>query len=351
MALKIRLTEDTGPDVVARLDAAFDLDADRASLERVRRAVAGDDPQLSTRAMALLFATDFPNKHREFESVLADEQAPELSRRAAAIYLGRLQTAEAVEVLVQHLDARDEGVLSAVVRSLGAAGGKNALDALTKLKRELPRSVADETDIACAFIAYRIGLEAHDLPIPSDFRFIDVDESCTGKLEIMSAGRNDAEFCLRSLGRRPFGIELSEYPAFQIRCQRRFWLFLPNRAFVSQPLVRIPSNKGILGIVASRNEATGLYALGYVLLATPADNGTVRIMASRTNGQLAFGGSARLDDGGLHFSLRAVARPGAFGVGIEGTLDNGELRIRRAVAALTPQNHRLRPVPEHPVAE
>ena len=106
----------------------------------------------------------------------------------------------------------------------------------------------------------------------------------------------------------------------------------------------------ILGIVASRDQETGLYALAYVLLATPLDNGAVRIMASRTNGQVVFGGRARLDDGGLHLSLRGVARPGAFGVGIEGTLEESELRIHRAVAALTPQEHRIRPVPEHPAA-
>src|SRR5205823_3960256 len=160
MALKIGFTEDWTQEVVSRIDTAFDLDPDRASLERVRRALAGKDPQLpATRAMSLLFASDLPNKHRDFESVLADEQMPDLSRRVAAAYLGRLQTPEAVEVLVQHLDMRDERVVSAVVHSLGAAGGKEALDALTKLKPKLPSSVTGEVDIACAFMAYRIGVE------------------------------------------------------------------------------------------------------------------------------------------------------------------------------------------------
>jgi len=98
------------------------------------------------------------------------------------------------------------------------------------------------------------------------------------------------------------------------------------------------------------NQATGLYALAYVLLATPLEDGTVRIVASRTNGQVTFGGSARQDDAGLHLSLRAAARPGAFGIGIEGTVENGQLRIDRAVAALTAQDHRLRPVRESPLA-
>ena len=353
MALKIALTEDTAQDVVARIDAAFDLDPDRASLERVRRAVAGRDAELpATRAMALLFASDFPNKHRDFENVLADDQAPELSRRVAAVYLGQLQTPEALEALVQHLDTHDERVLSAIVRALGAAGGRRALESLTKLEPNLPPSVTDEVAIACAFIAYRIGVEGHDLPIPADFLFIDVDESCTGNLEIMPAGRNDTEFCLRSLGRRPFGIELAEYPAFQVRCQRQVWLFLPNRAFVTESaLVRITSNRAILGVVASRNQETGLYSLAYVLLATPLKDGTVKIVASRTNGQVIFGGSARLDDAGLQISLRAVTRPGAFGVEIEGTVENGQLRIHRAVAARASQDHRLRPVPERPLAE
>jgi len=351
MTLRVRLPEDSALEGVTRIDGRFGLDPDRVSLARIRRAIAGGDAELpAARAMTLLFDSDFPNKHRDFEKVLADDAAPELLRRVAAAYLGRMQTPEAVEILVQQLDIRDELVLSSVVRSLGASGGRRALETLDALERDLPASVYDEVVVARTFIAHRIGVEGAERPTSSEIAFIDVDERCSGKLGVMAADRNDTELCLRALGRRPFGIELAEN-AIQVRCQRRVWLFLPNHLYSTHSaLGGLASHRAILGLVASRVQATGLYSLAYVLLATPLEDGTIRVVATRTNGQMTFGGSARLDERGLHFSLRAAARPGAFAIGVDGTWANGELRVERAVAGFTAEFPRNRPERELPPA-
>jgi len=344
MALKILPTEDGIP----RIEGTFHLDPDRASLQKVRRALAGNDPEIpATRAMAILFESDFPNKHRDFEALLEDEAAPTLLRRLAAVYLGRLQTPEAVDVLITRLHTRDESILIAILQSLGVAGGRRAIEAITEFQRDL-RFAAHEANVAAALIAHRIGIEGYELPIPPELRFLDMDRTCAGKLEFTTASRNDVEFCLRALGRLPFGIELSEQPSFQVRCQQQAWMILLNRDFVApDALVRTARHKAILGVIATRSRETGLYSPSFVLLTTPAPGQErVRILACRVNGQVIFGGEIQVDGARANFSIRAVARPGAFAVSIQGSFADRHLRIDEALASLAPQVEQLKPAAE-----
>lgn len=347
MALKIVPTQDPGQEIIPRIGESFHLDPDRASLQKVRRALRGDDPDLpATLAMAILFASDFPNQHRDFEALLEDETAPAPLRRLAVAYLSRLQTPEAVDVLIAHLQTRDEFILTGILRGLGVAGGRRALEAIVEHERDLPPSAAHEAKVAAALIAHRLGAEGHEFPIQPALRFLDVDRACAGKLEITPAGRNDVEFCLRSLGRQPFGIELAECPAYLVRCQQRAWIILLNRAFAAaNALAAAVQHKAILGVVASRNQETGLFSPAFVLLTTPVPGeGRVRILACRTNGQVVFGGDAHVDGGRAQFSLRAAARPGAFGLSMEGVFEDGHLRIGPTLTSLAAQEQRLRPV-------
>jgi hypothetical protein len=75
---------------VARISDVLPVDPEEASLKRVRAVVAGKDSTFpQARAMALLHASDFPNKHRDFAAVLEDENQSSAIRCLAAIYLGK----------------------------------------------------------------------------------------------------------------------------------------------------------------------------------------------------------------------------------------------------------------------
>jgi hypothetical protein len=348
MALKVLLTEDPAEELILRIDETFHLDPDRASLQRVRRALAGNDPTfLAARALEILFASDFPNKHRDFERILADESVPAHTRSLAAAYLGRLQTPEAVDILIEHLDIRDESVLAAILRALAVAGDRRALDAIVELVPKLRTSAVQDANVAEALIAYRAGVEGADLPLTSGLRFLDVEPSSAGKLEISVADRNDVEFCLRSLGRRPYGIELAESPAFQVRCQERLWIVLLNRECSTPSGIASGRQRAMLGVVALRERETGLYSPAYVLLTTSlSQEGNIRILACRSNGRVIFGGEAHADDDRVHFSLRAVARPGAFALAVDATFEDGQLRVDRALTSLRAQVEPLRPIAE-----
>ena len=62
-------------DFVPRISEGIIVGTDKLSLKRLRDIVAGRDTTFPrSRGMAILEATDFPNKHRDFEAVLENEQ-------------------------------------------------------------------------------------------------------------------------------------------------------------------------------------------------------------------------------------------------------------------------------------
>ena len=105
--------------VVARISEELIADTGKASLKQLRSVVAGRDATFPRSfAMDLLLGTDFPNKHRDFESVLENEtEAPE-TRYLAAISLGKIDTPAAMEILVKNSHAADELVLAGVMKAL-----------------------------------------------------------------------------------------------------------------------------------------------------------------------------------------------------------------------------------------
>jgi HEAT repeat protein len=155
--------------VIPRIAEGEIFDPDQLSLKRLRNVVAGKDRSFSrAQAMMLLLASDFPNKHRDFEAVLGNEEEPSRFRYLAAISLGRVNTAAAMEVLVKHSQIRDERVLTGVMMALGRIGDKSALDVVSRVKQQTTGMAASMAKFAAALISHRLGLAGNDLPVPDD---------------------------------------------------------------------------------------------------------------------------------------------------------------------------------------
>jgi hypothetical protein len=119
-----------------------------------------------------------------------------------------------------------------------------------------------------------------------------------------------------------------------------------NRDFVQPTFPRdLNRRKSLFGAVAVRNE-TRRYSLALLLLTAPARDGTINVLACRSNGTLMYGGTAILEADTATFSLRAVERPGAFAVSIEGVYDGGTLK--RLHVAATPLAHVEK---QHPIED
>ncbi len=334
---------------VPRISEEINLDTDRCSLKRIRDVVAGKDTTFPrSRGMAILQTTDFPNKHRDFEAVLENEnESPEI-RYLAAIYLGKIATSAAIEILIRNSRIDNESVLAGVMKALGCIGDKAAFDAISTVKRRAKGLAAMQAEFAATLIAHRLGLEECELPVPETREHLELDLHLARAFRITRADDCEAEFCLRSLAGQQFGIEFSEHPMYQARCGRNTWMILLNRDFGDNNSVKTLGNrKAFPGVVAIRSAETRLYSIAYFLLTSPdKDKDAVNILIYHTTGKLSFTGTARIVGNCAEFSVLALSQPGAFAVKIEGTFEDGRLNIKTALSTIFVQIRKRDPVEE-----
>jgi|GEM_PF-1169874 len=320
---------------------------DEVSLKRLRDAVAGRDSGFSrSHAMALLQISDFPNKHRDFQAVLENESEPSEIRYLATVSLGRMNTQAAVDILLRNSEARDERVLAGVMKALGRIGGESSLSAVLRARDYAKGLAASYAEFAALLISHRIGLKGDESTVAEHKSYMELRGSAASSpLQLSRADSSDGEFCLRALGDQPFGIELTEHSMYQLRCERRLMMILFNREFIGRDAVRrLSERKAILGIVANRMEVTGSYSPSLLWLTSPAHNpGTVNLMLYRSTGQQIFGGTGTAHGERLEFNIRALPRPGAFGVQIDGHFENGKLEFKTAQAAMFIQQPKRQP--------
>lgn len=321
--------------VVTRIAGAIISDPNEISLKRLREVVAGRDLGFSrTRAMALLLESDFPNKHRDYERVLANENETPEMRHLAALYLGMTNTGASLEILVKHCQISDEFVLAGVMKALGRIGDEATLDVVVQVQRNAKGAAESQASFAASLIAYRLGLEGHALPMPTDADYVEPPVCYARPMQISVADAVDAETCLRSVARQPLGIEFAEYPMYQIRCERNIWMMLLNRDFTDpNGLATVKVRKTCLGLIARRNHSTGLYAPSFVILTAPSEQAAgVDILVYRLEGGIAFGGKAQTVGDGAYFSIRSASVPRAFAVQMEGSFNAGRLVMKTALS-------------------
>lgn len=332
--------------VVLKLPEIVEVDAEELSLKRLRDVVRGSDLSFPRRrAMALLAASDSPNRHRDFQALLENESEPPEIRFQAAIHLGQIRQPEAEEILIENSRVRDERVLAGVIKALGQIGGKQALNAVLSTGEYARGRVAAETKFAATLISHRLGLEGSAITPADDVGYLAVEGECTRPFHVMRADYAEAELCLRSLGYRPFQIELSE-DAYELRCGRRVWMLLFNRQFTGHGVVTKLQERIAFPAIVALKSATGLYSAAFLVLTAPAESAqTINITVYRSTGERIFGGPARIDENQVRFSIHAVARPGAFALQLAGILSESGLEIQTALSGLFVQEKR------HPIRE
>lgn len=125
-------------------------------------------------------------------------------------------------------------------------------------------------------------------------------------------------------------------------------MILLNRDFGDKNSAKtLEKRKAFLGVIAIRSEETRLYSVTYVILTSPAQaEAAVSVLIYRTNGNLAFSGTARVIENCTEFAILALAQPGACAVKVEGTLENGRLDIKTALSTMFVQTKKREPIEE-----
>jgi hypothetical protein len=328
--------------VVRTISDRTDIDPDDVSLQRLREVVAGRATGYQRlAALRLLEQSDFPNKHRDFEALLANEGELPSIRRQAAISLGNVNTPAAHDALVRHLVIADARVFAAIVASLGRIGDRSALERLRAIRGDAPPRAMMAVEMAVSLIAHRLRLDG-DESMPSHHEtYVEASPDELRPFHVSHADRAESELALRSLQATPYGVEFAESHIYYVRCGRMAWTVLFNQQFVEQDAVRqLAARKAFAVLVAMKDIQGGRYSPALVVLTTPNGEGAIDLVVRHTHGHIAFRGTATIRDDRAEFVLRAVSGPGAFALEMAGSYESGRLEMHNALSGVRVRDRR-----------
>jgi hypothetical protein len=322
------------PDTVAG-----ELDA-----RELRRALAGRHPTVSVHA-ALYHASRIPylpTRTRILRSVLVDPAQTATLRQTAAQHLANIRRPEALSALVEALSVREPLVRGAVLRALGRVGGADVLPRVRRL-RGLRGWVAREASFATTLLAYRHGVEGHEVHAPRG-AFLDPDPRRFGELRVRTADHPDHEALARSITATPFGIPVAADHAYTMICGPRHLLIGLNRDLIhAGDLREWLARPAVPALVLHRHHHDDTYVPIFYLLAhpSPRSSSRVRLAVLTAAGRLCCVGSATIGESLATFSVRAVAGPGNTPALVEGTFERGALTLTKARVGLAIPRARL----------
>ena len=320
-------------EVTARIDIQAAERHPTAELARLRRIVLGQEDGLPrAAAMALLAETDYPNVHRDLESVLLNDVEASGTRCHAAMTLWRLGSVQAAAVLERALAVKDARVLAAVFTALGRVGPQASAPAIAQARRRAKGLARARADFAATLIAHRFGLPGHVVPPPSPKEFLAVPSGAGRTFRVTRADAAETELGLRSLAHEPVGVDLSERDAYLLRCDGNDWLLLLSADLAMEGASGLTARKAVAAVVASKQEATGLYSTRFLVLTSPVRGSrSAAVTVHRGTGELAFAGEAKVEGDEVEFAVRAVKAQGAFPVRFSGFWTPGRLAAREAM--------------------
>lgn len=313
-------------------------------IEKLPDVVLGRDRTFErAEAMALLAASSLPQREEVLAQVLQNAGDERQYRLVAAITLGRILTAPAEKILIGNLNA-EQPALSEVLKSLGRIGGREALGAIESLKLPESHHSTGAARFAASLISYRLGIEGHDLPLPSENNLLRAEGTPAQRIEFRKMEPASAKVVVEALKRYPYGnVEFDLDAVTGVHCAGETNVILINREF-SAPgtLVKATQRKALFAIGALQSPETGDFSPSYLLFTRPsATPGTVHMIVTRCSGAYAMAGFGRLDGDGGVYELRSVRRPGARAMLVRGTLADGIVRAAEAISSTTREPARL----------
>ena len=115
-----------------------------------------------------------------------------------------------------------------------------------------------------------------------------------------------------------------------VACGSTIYTVSLNEEFAAADAIgRLQSAKAVFGAVAVPSPETERHSVAFLALTTPSAGG-LEILIVRPSGAEVLAGVARPGGSEVEFTLRAVRRPGAAGIAIEGGFDGTLLRIAQA---------------------
>jgi hypothetical protein len=255
----------------------------------------------------------------------------------AAANLGKIDHPVALGILSANVGMVDDAIRAVIITSLGRIGNLDTLSLLSSQDHQGQGGLSSSAiRFAMTLLSYRFRVPGHELVLPEENEYVEAPNDGGFRLALTEANEAEAEYCLRCLAAKPFGIELSDSRIYQLRCWHNLSLVALNRDFVTEDAAsRLAAGPAFLGLVAAADPETGTYHPTNLLLTSPGDpTSELNIFVCRLRGQITLAGGSTLDRSGISFVIRAVAHPGVRPTTIRGIFERGKLRMPSASATM-----------------
>lgn len=303
------------------------------NISQLRNIVFGNDTYLPRNdAVRLLLSSDYPDKTLDCKSFLENPNESPIIRYSAAIALADINTPTAREILVKNTDIEDKQVLEGIIMALGRIGDEHSLTTILGLAKKNTGHIAKRAEFTASLISYRHGLKGNELPDATECDYLSI-QSDVQSIRIVQTEEEVLRKCILSIKNKTFGIGLLERPSYQLKLGKNVNIILLNSDIVINGGIKLLlEKKAVLGIVAQKNEETGEYFVGYLILTSPvAEKNRINILLARSHGKISFGGIATVNDNSdVVFKIQSISEVGLYPLRIEGIIHDNKLQIKNA---------------------
>ena len=190
-----------------------------------------------------------------------------------------------------------------------------------------------------------MGLKGNELPPPNKKGFLTVGQD-SRPIIVKKAREEELYICFVTIDKKPFGLELTQRPAYQINLGDNSIILL-NREYANKESIKaLLKRKAIPGLIAQKSMETGRYFVSYLILTSPKkQKNEINIWIVRSHGKISYGGTAKIKDGEMKFSIRSISEIGVSPLIIEGRISPSSFDLKKA--RFSPKT----PIRRHPTRE
>ncbi|PSN14182.1 hypothetical protein C7293_12800 [filamentous cyanobacterium CCT1] len=319
------------------------ISSENFTVDELRDVVFGDSDRLSkSLALSLLAQKAYPNRIDDLQQVLQSNAEAAKIRHSAAIALSRIGTNEAQQVLLSNIDVENNLVLRGVLDGLAQIGNEETLQVIAARRQRLS-SLRSAVQPEFSINNFMQDADRLDIVFPSTEQLLNVDVSQAETIALETATPATTRAAIASLSRRNLALDLAREQAFSIRCSGQTLLLLLNQAGLNQRLQPFRQGRTVFGVLAMEYtlEAETWEVKYYILTQSGSVRDQVDVVLVTSKGSPVFAGTADVRGSRAEFTIRAIERPGAAAVNIEGIYEAGSLQFSQAFGERRRRNQRV----------
>jgi hypothetical protein len=289
-----------------------------------------DNPISTPTILSKLLQLNNPRKETRIGSFLLNSKESDTIRKIAAINLGKIDSPKAKEILIKSTKTVKGDILATIVIAMSKYGDNKSLNAISLVKKKNKGFVRSQAAFALAIISHRLGLKGNELPPPNNKGYLKLFRE-SRPVMIKKAIKEELDICLKTIDKKPYGIELSQRFVYYIN-HGEYSIILLNRDLDSfESVKRLLKQKAIVGIIAQKSVELGSYFVSYLILTSPTKKGgEINIWLVRSYGKTCYGGTAKIKDVEVVFSVKSIAETGVSPFIIAGKIGRSGLILEKS---------------------